>query len=186
MSGFGCGCVRQEVKEDRIPAHEGHEGNELADTLAKKGALETETITPIPLPKAAAYAALRERTKSPYSHQSKHMETLWNDDFRGTLCKLNKTDLRTATQILTGHCLLNHHKHKINRTDSPLCNACGLENETIKHILTTCPALWRLRQECFDRLCPTIPYIRDLCPLYKTIKFYRRAVDILHPRGEES
>ena len=164
-----------------IPAHKGYEGNELADTLAKKGALEVENISEIPLPKAAAYAALRSKIKVDSQKQSKHMEMLWNEDHGKSLHKLNKKDLRAATHLLTGHGHLNHHMFKLKKVDSPNCNACGLENETVRHILTTCPALWKLRQECYDRLCPTIPGIRDHHPLERTIKFYKRAMEILHP-----
>ena len=173
--------IFNEVTVRWIPAHRGYDGNELADALAKKGAQETENVTPLPLPKAAAYAALRNKVRSNSIELTKHMDLLWNNDHGKTLCKLNKKNLRAATHLLTGHSHLNYHMHKLKKVDSPLCNACGLEDETVKHVLTSCPALWKLRQECFHTLSPTIDDIKYHHPLNRTIRFFRRAMEKLHP-----
>ena len=45
------------------PAHKGHAGNEKADSLAKKGAENSNSTTvQLPVPKAIWKGALRERT----------------------------------------------------------------------------------------------------------------------------
>ena len=40
-------------------------------------------------------------------------------------------------QILTGHTDLNYFLHKLGIVDSPLC-PCGMEEETIEHVLCEC------------------------------------------------
>ena len=164
-----------------IPAHQGYDGNEMADILAKKGAQEIEEITLIPIPKAAAYAALRNKVKTGPIKHTEHMDLMWTERYEKILPKLNRTDLRAATHLLTGHCHLNYHMKKLGKVNTTICEACKLEEETVKHVLTECPALWRLRQETFDRLGLSMYEIRHHQPLRKTISFYKKAMAILHP-----
>ena len=164
-----------------IPAHQGYDGNEMADILAKKGAQEIEEITLIPIPKAAAYAALRNKVKTGPIKHTEHMELMWTERYEKILPKLNRTDLRAATHLLTGHCHLNYHMKKLGKVNTTICEACKLEEETVKHVLTECPALWRLRQETFDRLGLSMYEIRHHQPLRRTISFYKKAMAILHP-----
>ena len=47
-----------------IPAHSGYLGNEKADSLAKRGANNTDaTLLKLPIPKVTWDVAIRERTK---------------------------------------------------------------------------------------------------------------------------
>lgn len=59
-----------------------------------------------------------------------------------TLCekviKLSKENIRTLTGLLTGHCNLKKHQHRIGRVDSPLCGGCGIEEETPLHVMCDC------------------------------------------------
>ena len=182
ISNLNALAVFNTVKIRWIPAHKGHEGNELADTLAKKGAREIQNITRPPIPKQTAYAALRERIKT-HLTPTAHMNQFWNPDHAKKLQNLDRTHLRAATQLLTGHNTLNYHLHKINKASSPNCRLCGLEDETAKHLLTDCPALWTKRQERFDRLGITLDDIKNGFPITKTVSFYMDIIKHLN-RGE--
>lgn len=69
-----------------------------------------------------------------------------NRKLTNKLLKLNRTDLRLFIGIVTGHCELNYHLHKIGATDSPLCRGCLQENETVEHALLHCKATEDIRE----------------------------------------
>ena len=68
--------------------------------------------------------------------------------------------------------------------NTPTCRLCGIENETAKHLLTDCPALWKQRQERFDRLGLTLDDIKNGFPITKTVSFFMDILKQLN-RGEE-
>ena len=183
ISNLNALAVFNTVKIRWIPAHKGHEGNELADSLAKKGAQEIENIIRPPIPKKAAYAALREKTKMTTAPTA-HMNLFWNPNHVKQLQKLDRNHLRAATQLLTGHNTLKYHFHKMKLANTPTCRLCGIENETAKHLLTDCPALWKQRQERFDRLGLTLDDIKNGFPITKTVSFFMDILKQLN-RGEE-
>ena len=47
--------------------------------------------------------------------------------------------------VLTGHTNLNYHLNKIGIVNEPTCRKCGLEPETARHFICTCPAYKNLR-----------------------------------------
>ena len=75
---------------------------------------------------------------------------LWRDKFPKDLIRMNKRDLRAATQILTGHAYLNYHLSKLNLSVQPLCSLCETEYDTVPYFLAQCPMLWQLIVEFFD------------------------------------
>ena len=91
-----------------IPAHCGYEGNELADQLAKRGSNnDRATRIKLHMPRCVCYAALRRKTivswiESYKLNPPKMFNILWRDKFSKDLVRMNKRDLRAATQILTG------------------------------------------------------------------------------------
>ena len=119
-----------------IPAHCGYEGNELADQLAKRGSNnDRATRIKLPMPRCVCYAALRRKTivswiESYKLNPPKMFNILWRDKFSKDLIRMNKRDLRAATQILTGHACLNYHLSKLNRSVQPLCPLCEAEYDT--------------------------------------------------------
>ena len=96
-----------------IPAHCGYEGNELADQFAKRGSNnDRATGIKLPMPRCVCSAALRRKTilswiESYKLNPPKTFNILWRDKFSKDLIRMNKRDLRAATQILTGHACLN-------------------------------------------------------------------------------
>lgn len=182
-------AVFNSVKIRWIPAHKGHEGNELADTLAKKGAKDITNITRPPIPKPAAYAALREKIKLSSlasSPLTKHMKLFWNHTHLTHLRSLDRRHLRAATQLLTGHNHLKYHMHKIKLAQTAECRLCGMDSETVKHLLTVCPATWALKQERFDRMGLTLDDIKNVFPFKKTLALFLAIQQLLAAKEAEA
>ena len=69
-----------------------------------------------------------------------HFKRMWRQKFTKGILKLNKGNLRIATQILTGHATLNYHLHKYKPNKYPkTCPHCLVEEETVNHFLGQCP-----------------------------------------------
>jgi len=140
-----------------IPGHSGIERNEIADSLAKNGALE---------PLIGAEPRLKvspSHFKSLiYKWKNKSFKKHWNDinharqskncisiNAKNTkyLLSLSKSNIRRMTAILTGHCPLNKHLNTIGITQNDSCSKCG-ESETAEHFLCKCPAYITARAKC--------------------------------------
>ena len=118
------------------------------------------------MPRCVCYAALRRKNivswiESYKLNPPKMFNILWRDKFSKDLIRMNKRDLRAATQILTGHACLNYHLSKLNRSVQPLCPLCEAEYDTVPHLLAKCPMLWQLRVEYFDTHYTTVTEIMD-------------------------
>jgi len=139
-----------------VPGHCGVLGNERADELARNGS-SSEFIGPEPA--VGRYAGLikflvKERTKN--SHQSRwdalttcrqSKEFLVGCKAKNTkfLLSLSREKLRWLVGILTGHNSLRYHLNKMGIVYDSTCRGCGLEPETARHFVCTCPALKSLR-----------------------------------------
>jgi len=84
------------------------------------------------------------------------------------LLKLGRHQLKMATVIYKGHAPVRRHLYTMGLFDGdPICRVCGMETETVQHIICCCEALARQRY-VFGRLTvepkdiSTAP-IRDLC-----------------------
>jgi hypothetical protein len=59
---------------------------------------------------------------------------------------LPKKQLRIPVSLITGHCCLNKHLHRMGlTTSSSVCASCQLEEETALHFVCVCPTLATLR-----------------------------------------
>ena len=143
-----------------VAGHEGHWGNEKADTLAKQGTCCDNLIKgylPQSLIKlkinqkvrdqdAKAWASLGHRhSKLTLGKKQQHilmdMKKLLND----------RIGYRTAVQLITGHAGLNDHLFKMKLVNSKTSPLCESGDETVGHFLGQCPALSRLRGDTFNR-----------------------------------
>ena len=136
-----------------IPGHKGIEGNELADGLAKAGALMPEPTGSYPIPMSIVRAQLRSLSHKSHvklfssSSSSSSSKGIFKPILSRNLLNrvllykyLSRTDCRYLTYVLTGHAPLNYFLHKIGKVDSPFCEHCKLEHETVVHFLCHCPA----------------------------------------------
>ncbi|KAJ8940617.1 hypothetical protein NQ318_004541 [Aromia moschata] len=62
------------------------------------------------------------------------------------ILRLSRNQIRLVTGLITGHCHLRKHLHRMGiYSDEPICRLCNEEEETSRHIILECPALthWR-------------------------------------------
>ena len=121
-----------------IPSHCGIDGNEKADELAKQGS-ELEQ-SEIPVTHAIVKAKIKSR-KWTIEHQ--RAKDTYGDrrkpDFK-TERKWPQHVRRLYSRLRTGHTPeLKSYRHRIGTEESPLCDKCGEEDETIQHVLCSCP-----------------------------------------------
>ena len=145
-----------------VKAHVGHDINEAADSLAKEGGRLNLIPAPIPVSRAVfkqllgahveklwdlrwrTYFGAKE-TKIWFPHPNKKSAlALIRESDRGLLCKV--------IQAVTGHCYLNYH-HNVRVAKLPMeeakCRFCGYIKETPFHVIASCDAFWRQRQDAF-------------------------------------
>jgi ribonuclease HI len=128
-----------------IPSHSGHQGNDMADKMAKEAAKSWADPHPPPhMLKAYAKKQI-----------SCHINSLWDNewktsnaaksthDFFPTLTDakiLNVTPLAYQTlQLLSGHCRLNSYLFRFKHIPSPSCTCSQDEEESVPHYILTCP-----------------------------------------------
>jgi hypothetical protein len=71
------------------------------------------------------------------------------------LLKLSRHQLKMAIAIYTGHAPVRGHLFTTGLFDGdPICRFCGMETETVQHIICCCEALARQRYNVFGR--PTV------------------------------
>ena len=87
------------------------------------------------------------------------------------LVKLNRHQLKSVVAILTGHVPVRGHLSTIGLFDGdPSCRFCGMEAETVQHLVCHCEALSRQRDNVLGELttepedtCTATVRERDLC-----------------------
>src|SRR5690606_7691002 len=135
-----------------VPGHRGHEGNEKADKLAKKGS-DTPFVGPEP---ACAIPWTNVKTNVHQWAEAEHRrQWLTQVGLRQSkmfipppnykkweFLKLTRKDLRMVVGFRTGHNHLKDHLSKIGiAVESTMCRFCSLEKETTEHILCKCLGL---------------------------------------------
>ena len=158
------GMIRRQFKHIAltirwVPGHEGVEGNEEADRLAKmaveRGSSAAHRLpAPLrrPLPRSKQAAArtinerLKERTRAVWRASPRRRRLLDIDKSlpSGKFLQLTEGLTRHKASLLmqlrSGHIPLQAHLHRLRKADSPMCPACGRERETVHHYLMVCPA----------------------------------------------
>jgi hypothetical protein len=141
-----------------VPGHTGIEVNEIADQLANKGA-EIYFICPEPFFRSNGSKFKRELAGWMNKRKGDRFDLLPENslswrllDYSGKrtemLLTLTKSELKIVTGILTGHCGLNHHMHKLGKCQETTCLE---ESETAQHILCECPGTARIRLKLWGK-----------------------------------
>jgi len=157
-----------------VPGHTGIRGNEIADRLALLGA-RSEVEGPEPhvgLSKCWARTIIREWIDAEHCEwwdstrgcrQAKDMMGSGpTKDWKDGVMKGNRRNARLLVQIITGHGHLGYHRWKMRLQEDYRCRWCGMEPETVIHILTACPRYLQLRLKWFGDRVPPLESIRDI------------------------
>lgn len=177
-----------------VPAHKDIPGNEKADELAKKGAhLDQQMQESILPPLQNLYNFGNESLLANSNRKwistagclvSKKTWPSFNQRRTKQLISQTKTECRSMVRILTGHCLLQGHLHKIGLSDTSKCTYCEENSsiETAEHILCHCPTLsWR-RYSCLGWF-----YLEDLTEMADLpISGIRNLIKALRPEATRS
>ena len=142
-----------------IAAHTGLWGNEKADQLAKLGTAEGTPIV-CPIPQSYIKNLINQKvrkldrvewernghphTKLTLGRQPQRIIGQLNNSYGR-----NRKMYRIATQLITGHCVLNKHLFTIHRAASKTCPDCNEQEETVSHLLGQCPAKSMDRHQYF-------------------------------------
>ncbi|KAJ8958730.1 hypothetical protein NQ318_016458 [Aromia moschata] len=85
---------------------------------------------------------------------------------------MNRIQIRAVVGLLTGHCALKGHLHRMGLYNGELkCRLCNRETETAHHILCDCETLDRKRQAIYGhpKLCPEDYSTQPAGKLYKLV-----------------
>ncbi len=151
-----------------VPGHSGIRQNEIADRLAKMGAMN-KPIGPNPLLPLSL-----NRFKSEIRNWigKRKQTTKWRvcerygtsqsflkgpaDRYVQFISKLDRKHCRMLVELLTMHMNLHYMLYKMRRAKTPSCRRCGAEKETSVHILCECSPLEKIRMHTssFARMDP--------------------------------
>ena len=163
---------RNEVTIIRVPGHHVILGNEVADTLARQASAAPPLgLEPaVGIPKCLAREAIKNWTELQHLNKWIHMPGCKHGKlYIGRPCmkraddllKMNRYQIKLVAAILTGHAPMRGHLLTIGLFDGdPSCRFCGMENETVQHLVCRCGALSRQRFNVFEE--PTTEP-KDIC-----------------------
>ena len=141
-----------------VPGHSDIPGNCVADELARAGT--TLQLDPgkvdINMPLATCRYLIDKHViniaecqwnQSLTCSTSRQTWQEWNMSRTCRLLKFKRNDIRTLVGVLTGHCLIGRHASRLGAPYNDYCRSCQEveEEETIKHLLCDCAALYRKR-----------------------------------------
>ncbi|XP_044317430.1 uncharacterized protein LOC123038043 [Drosophila rhopaloa] len=159
-----------------VPGHRDIVGNCIADELARQGT----TIPLLPgkenvgMPMATCKLIIK-------NHFSKLANTYWqntpqcrishqtwpviNNKKTSELLNFSRTECSMLIRVLTGHWLVGAHAGRLKAPKNDFCRSCRdeEEEETVEHLLCSCPALCRLRLKHLG-----YPFINDLTEISQT------------------
>jgi ribonuclease HI len=129
-----------------VPSHVGIDGNELADTEAKQGALGSlesgsQPIACDHLPLAKALMKRKWQLKWDNNDTGRFTHSIipnvrlrpWFEDI-----KSDRSTITTISRIMSGHCGVKAHLGRFGIVDDAIC-VCREDYETVDHIMWKCP-----------------------------------------------
>jgi hypothetical protein len=144
----------------------GVQGNELADTLAKEAATNTDIMECYKkVPKSLVRSELCEKSVQKWQRD-------WDQTTKGEITKeyflivadrlnMKMNITHNFTTMVTRHGNIRSYLHRFNLLDTPTCS-CGTKDQTVDHLLYECELLNKER----DSLISTVLQI-DIWPISK-------------------
>ena len=167
-------CANNGVTLHWIPGHSNLQGNERADGLART-ASESLPVGPEPfLPVTTSYlrGAIKDWRKARHCRKWRDstkcrstkiwVPTPWYGGGSPMIHTADRDLWRLVMGLITGHCQLNQHRHRIGLSNSPQCNNCVGEIETPYHFLAECPQFLQQRLLYFGEANPQVDTIREI------------------------
>ncbi|UYV64908.1 hypothetical protein LAZ67_3002373 [Cordylochernes scorpioides] len=160
-----------------IKGHSGNVGNDIADSLAKRGAESADPscykLAPLSFVKSAIYGRAREAWESRFLSLAPSIHT------RFGLTPMSLLDKRYSyivpsehivVGLLSGHTWTDSFVHRIGVIDDPSCPYCDAEREeTLSHIVLECSSLDALRFPLLPTCAEELGYTpRSLKTLFST------------------
>lgn len=158
-----------------VPAHRGVTGNENADFLARTittNAFITSDKSPVKvsndaLPFTDLVRILKDNMKIHWQKCWEYSTSIaekgqWYAAIDGTSINkipwftkrrfINRRFYSIINRLRLGHCRFNAHLHRMKMIDSPLCDVCGIEDQTLDHIIFNCTSFSIQRLLLMDKL----------------------------------
>ena len=154
-----------------VPGHSSILGNDEADLLAREGS-SSPFIGPwpsIPLSRGFFNNTIKEWLLKQHSlhwnniggcEQSRLYLKKPLSSVTQEILKLSKKHTRLVVGVLTGHCKLNKHLHRMGLANTISCDKCG-EEETAFHYLCSCLFYSRTRHKVFGHSFLTLNNYRE-------------------------
>ncbi|XP_020299230.1 uncharacterized protein LOC109863382, partial [Pseudomyrmex gracilis] len=133
-----------------VPGHQGIQGNEVADSLAKLGTLEEPVCQKVGVPIATEKNHIKDWLKREHRisweilkscRQAKALMTQPLPGKTKELLTMSKYRQRLCIGLLTGHWAFKAHLFNLGLVEESSCRFCSEEGEDSVHILCRCPSL---------------------------------------------
>ncbi|XP_060665622.1 uncharacterized protein LOC132797892 [Drosophila nasuta] len=118
-----------------IPSHQGIDGNEIADTLAKEGVgLDVGNMCNVPISLRTLGSEIEVRSRLQWDASWRNANSCktarlmcasTNKNLTKFVMQLSRKDCRLMLGILTGHCMSAVHAVKMGITNSDQCRKCN-------------------------------------------------------------